>query len=135
MQIVQAAASSGLQEADLVGLQESDIRLGLQQGGYIRNVLVVTRPNKIKQAVEYVAWVHPSWMRGFYPLCTHRGRSMRAYKDSNLLFTHVREDWGYLGGITVRLGSDPKVAAFQAAVARRAARRLSALVGNEALLD
>ncbi len=135
LQRVQTAASPGLQEADLVGLQESDIRQGLQRGGYIRNTLVVSRPRKTKLALEYVLWVHPSWLRGFYPFCTHRGRSMRSYKDLNLLSMHLREDWGYRGAVTLRLHDDPKVAAFQAAAARRVARRLSALVGNEALLD
>ena len=135
LQIVQTAVSPGLQEADLVGLQESDIRQGLQRGGYIRNILVVSRPRGIKLALEYVLWVHPSWLRGFYPFCTHRGRSMRSYKDLNLLFAHLREDWRYGGAVTLRLHDDPRMAAFQAAAARRVARHLSALVGNEALLD
>ena len=135
LQTVQTAILPGLREADLVGLQESDIRLGLQRGGYIRNILVVSRPNKLKHAIEYVVWVHPSWMRGFYPFCTHRGRSMRSYKDPNLFFTHCRDDWGYRGGITIRLHNDPKVLAFQSAAATRAARRVADLLGNEALLD
>jgi len=135
LQSVQAVASSGLQEADLIGLQETDIRLGLKRKGHIRNVLVVSRPSKIKQGLEYVVWVHPSWMRGFYPFCTHRGRSMRSYKDPSLFFIHCRDDWGYRGGIIVRTHDDPKVLEFQSAAVTRATRKLADLVGNEALLD
>lgn len=135
MQTLQTAASPGLQEADLVGLQESDVRMGLQRGGYIRSILVVTRPTRNKQSIEHVVWVHPSWQKGYYPFCTHRGRSMRSYRDLDLLFTHCRDDWGYRGAITVRLHDDPKVAAFVDAAARRAARKVADLVGNEALLD
>lgn len=135
MQTVQIASSPGLQEADLVGLQESDIRLGLHRGGFIRNILVVSRPNRVKHATEYIVWLHPSWLRGFYPFCTHRGRSMRSYRDPRMFFKHCRDDWGYHGGITLRLHDDPKMLAFQSAAARRAARRVADLVGNEALLD
>ena len=135
MQTVQTAALSGLQEADLVGLQEADIRLGLQRGGSIRSIVVVTRPNKTKQSVEHVIWLHPSWQRGFLPFCTHRGRSMRSYKDLNLLDSHCRDNWRYCGGITIRLYNDAKVLAFHSAAARRSARRIADLIGNEALLD
>lgn len=134
-QIVQIAAPPGLQEANLVGLQEADIRLGLSRKGYIRNILVVSRPNRIKHALEYVVWVHPSWLRGFYPFCTHRGRSMRSYKDPGLFFTHCRDDWGYRGSIVVRTHDDPKVLEFQSIAVRRATRKVADLVGNEALLD
>lgn len=134
-QIAQITATPGLQEADLIGLQEADIRLGLKRKGYIRNVLVVSRPNKLKHALEYVVWVHPSWVRGFYPFCTHRGRSMRSYKDPSSFFVHCRDDWGYRGGIIVRTHDDPKILLLQAAAVRRASRRIAELVGNEALLD
>lgn len=133
--VVQPAATPGLQEADLIGLQEADIRFGLSRQGYIRNVLVVSRPNKIKHTLEYIVWVQPSWLPGFYPFCTHRGRSMRSYKDPSLFFSHCRDDWNYRGGITIRLHDDPKVLVFQAAAAKRATRKLANLVGNEALLD
>lgn len=125
----------GTQERGVVGLQESDIRLGLNNNGFIRNIVVVTRPAKAGRALEYVIWVHPSWLPGLYPFCSHRGRSMRAYKDLNLLFAHCREKWGYRAGITVRISDDPKVAELRDHAERRAARRLAALVGNEALLD
>jgi len=134
-QIAQITATPGLQEADLIGLQEADIRLGLKRKGYIRNVLVVSRPNKLKHALEYVVWVHPSWVRGFYPFCTHRGRSMRSYKDPSSFFVHCRDNWGYRGGIIVRTHDDPKILLLQAAAVRRASRRIAELVGNEALLD
>jgi len=133
--IAQITASTGLQEADLIGLQEADIRLGLKRKGYIRNVLVVSRPNKIRHVFEYVVWVHPSWVRGFYPFCTHRGRSMRSYKDPSLFFVHCRDDWGYRGGIIVRTHDDPKILLLQAAAVSRANRKIAELVGNEALLD
>ncbi len=135
MQTVEIAASPGLQEADLIGLQEVDIRCGIQRGGYIRNILVISRPHKIKNTIEYIVWIHPSWLRGFYPFCSHRGRSMRSYKDPSLFFIHCRDDWNYRGSITLRLYDDPKVLIFQSAAARRAARRVANLLGNEALLD
>lgn len=134
-QIAQGAAAPGLQEANLVGLQEADIRLGLKREGYIRNVLLVSRPNRIKHAIEYVVWVHPSWLRGFYPFCTHRGRSMRTYKDPGFFFAHCRDDWGYRGGIVVRTHDDPKVLDLHSVAVRRATRKVADLIGNEALLD
>lgn len=135
LKTVEVTASPGLQEANLVGLQESDVRMGLSRKGYIRNVIVANRPNRIKQALEYVVWVHPSWLRGFYPFCTHRGRSMRTYKDPGLFFVHCRDDWGYRGGIIVRTHDDPKVLLLQSIAARRAIQKVADLVGNEALLD
>lgn len=135
LQLGEIAAPRGLQEANLIGLQEADIRHGLSRKGYIRSVLVVSRYNKIKHTSEYIVWIHPSWLRGFYPFCTHRGRSMRSYRDPGLFFSHCRDDWNYRGVIAVRTHDDPKVLAFQAAAARRAAQKLVDLVGNEALLD
>lgn len=129
------ATSRGLQEADLVGLQESDIRLGLARKGYIRSIVVVSRFSRDKRTVEYIAWIHPSWLRGFYLFCTHRGRSMRSYKDPGLFFTHCRDDWGYRGSIVVRTHDDPKVLELQLAATRRVTRKVADLVGNEALLD
>lgn len=133
--LAKIATPPGLQEADLIGLQESDIRLGLARKGYIRNVIVVSRLSKLKRADEYVVWVHPSWLRGFYLFCTHRGRSMRSYKDPGLFFAHCRDDWGYRGSIVVRTHDDPKAMELQLAAARRVTRKVADLVGNEALLD
>jgi len=133
--LAKIATSRGLQEADLIGLQEADIRLGLARKGYIRNVIVVNRLNKVKRADEYVAWVHPSWLRGFYLFCTHRARSMRSYKDPGLFFAHCRDDWGYRGVIMVLTHDDPKVTELQLAATRRVTRKVADLVGNEALLD
>jgi len=133
--LAKIAIPRGLQEADLIGLQESDIRHGLNHKGYIRNIIVVSRLNRMKQAVEYIVWVHPSWLRGFYPFCTHRGRSMRSYKDPGLFFAHCRDDWDYRGGIVVRTHDDPKVMELQLAAARRVTRNVAELVGNKALLD
>lgn len=131
----QVAVAPGLPEANLIGLQESDIRLGLAQGGYIRSLLVVTRPGRLKGSPEHVLWVHPSWLKGFYPFCTHRGRSMRVYKDVDLLLSHCRSSWDYRGGITFRLHDDPKIQNFRDAVAQRATRLVADLLGNEAILD
>lgn len=135
MTSTQIAAAPGLQEANLIGLQECDIRHGLEQGGYIRSLVVVTRPGKSKGSPEHVVWVHPSWLKGFYPFCTHRGRSMRAYKDLDLLFSHCRTSWDYRGGITVRLHDDPKIREFQDTASQRATRLVADLLGNEAILD
>ncbi len=135
MQTLQAVAEPDLQTSDLVGLQEADIRLGLQRDGFIRSIIVVTRPNKIKKCLEHNLWLHPSWLRGFYAFCSHRGRSMRSYRDLDLLFAHCRDDWGYRGAIIVRLHDDPKVEQLRFAAAQLAARRVAELIGNEALLD
>jgi len=132
---LQIVAEPWAQEANLYGLQESDIKQGLQDGGFVRSVVVITRPNRFKKALEHVIWLHPSWLKGFYPFCTHRGRSMRSYKDLDLLVLHCRDNWNYRGGITVRLHNDPKVVTFQESARQRAARRIADLVGNEALLD
>ena len=135
MPTLQVVAETGTQEANLYGLQESDIKQGLQDGGFVRSIVVITRPNRFKKAVEHVVWLHPSWLKGFYPFCTHRGRSMRSYKDLDLLVSHCRDSWNYCGAITIRLHDDPKVVVFKKSAELRAARRIADLVGNEALLD
>lgn len=135
LQALQADAESDQQWGDPIGLQESDIRLGLQRDGFIRSIIVVTRPIRAKKSVEHVLWLHPSWLRGFHPFCSHRGRSIRSYKDLDLLYTHCRDEWGYCGAIVIRLHDDPKIERLRFAAAQFAARRMAQLVGNEALLD
>lgn len=135
LETLQAVADSDLHEGDLIELQEADIRLGLKRDGFIRSIIVVTRPTRAKKSVEHVLWIHPSWLRGFHPFCSHRGRSMRSYKDLDLLYAHCRDDWGYRGAVIIRLHDDPKIERLRFAAAQLAARRIAQLVGNEALLD
>ena len=94
------------------GLQEGEIRQALQEGGRIRNVLVVT--TGIGRAVEHLAYLRASWRRDFLPLRTWNDRTDRTYRDLDRLLTLIRVDFGFGGCVPVYLAGDPELARYKA---------------------
>lgn len=94
------------------GLQEGEIRQALQEGGRIRNVLVVTKG--IGRAVEHLAYLRASWRRDFLPLRTWNDRGDRTYRDLDRLLTLIRVDFGFAGCIPVYIAGDPELARYKA---------------------
>jgi hypothetical protein len=94
------------------GLQEGEIRLELQGGGYLRNVLIITKT--IGGAPEHLAYVRPSWRREFLPLRTWGDKEDRTYKDLDRLLALLRDDFGYYGFIGLYMDGDPDLARYRA---------------------
>ncbi|KAA0577905.1 hypothetical protein FZ983_20210 [Azospirillum sp. B21] len=93
------------------GLQEGEIRQALQEGGRIRNVLVVTKG--IGRAVEHLAYLRASWRRDFLPLRTWNDRGDRTYRDLDRLLTLIRVEFGFAGCIPVYIAGDPELARYK----------------------
>ncbi|SCX35843.1 hypothetical protein [Agrobacterium rosae] len=94
------------------GLQEREIRQCLQDGGHLRNVLIVTKT--IKDGTEHLAYVRPSWRREFLPLRTWGDREDRTYRDLDRLLMLLRDDFGYQGFIGLYLDGDADLARYRA---------------------
>jgi hypothetical protein len=89
------------------GIEEADLRSGLAEGGELRAVVIICR--KDPEALEHIAWLRTSWLRGFHVLHTFRGRSVRTNRNLKLLLALIREEWGFKGPITLRLEDDPEL--------------------------
>lgn len=94
------------------GLQEGEIRQALQEGGHIRNVLIVSKC--IGGVVEHLAYLRASWRRDFLPLRTWNDRGDRTYRDLDRLLTLIRADFGFCGCIPVYIAGDPDLARYKA---------------------
>ncbi|WFU74864.1 hypothetical protein [Bradyrhizobium sp. CB2312] len=94
------------------GLQEGEIRQELQNGGHLRNVLIVTKI--VDGTVEHLAYVRPSWRREFLPLRTWGDKDDRTYKDLDRLLVLLRDDFGYRGFVGLYLDGDPDLARYRA---------------------
>lgn len=94
------------------GLYEGEIKECLQSGGRLRNVLVVSR--LVKGQVEYLAFIRPSWRRGFLPLRTWGDKADRTYRDLDRLLTLLREDFQYSRVIPLYQANDPDLPRYRA---------------------
>ena len=94
------------------GLQEGEIRQELQNGGHLRNVLIITRT--IEGSPEHLAYVRPSWRREFLPLRIWGDKEDRTYRDLDRLLVLLRDDFGYRGFIGLYLEGDPDLARYRA---------------------
>ncbi len=93
------------------GIQESDIRLALQQGGRIDGVFVVERHGG--DAYRYAVYIRPSWRRRFFILRTFRDRGDREFRDPRLLLRHLQEQFGYNGPVTIYRAGHVALARFR----------------------
>ncbi|MDH0699712.1 MULTISPECIES: hypothetical protein [unclassified Agrobacterium] len=93
------------------GLQEGEIREELQNGGHLRNVLIITKT--IGDAAEHLAYIRPSWRREFLPLRTWADKDDRTYRDLNRLLALLRDDFGYYGFIGLYMDGDPDLARYR----------------------
>jgi hypothetical protein len=93
------------------GVPEGEIKQELQTGGYLRNVLIITK--LINGVTEHLAYVRPSWRREFLPLRTWGDKGDRTYKDLDRLLLLLRDDFGYRGFIGLYLEGDPELARYR----------------------
>lgn len=98
------------------GLEESDIRSGLAEGGRLLGVFIVERP--LRGGPGYIAYLRTSWKRGFRGLRTYRARSDRVYRDLDRLVRLIRDEFNYGGPITVSVAGAPELRRFRALLPR-----------------
>jgi hypothetical protein len=94
------------------GLQEGEIKQAIEDGGYVRNVLVVSKC--VGKFVEHLAYIRPSWRRDFLPLRTWGDKDDRTYRDLDRLLMLIRVDFRYRGCIPVYITGDPELARYKA---------------------
>ena len=95
------------------GLQEGEIKQAIEEGGYIRNVLVVSKI--VGKHTEHLAYIRPSWRRDFLPLRTWQDRGDRTYRDLDRLLTLIRVDFGYSGVVPLYVAGDSDLARYKTA--------------------
>jgi hypothetical protein len=111
--VVFAPWAINLREQPLAkGLQEGEIKQELQNGGHLRNVLIITKT--IEGMAEHLAYVRPSWRREFLPLRTWGDKEDRTYKDLDRLLVLLRDDFGYRGFIGLYMDGDPDLVRYRA---------------------
>jgi hypothetical protein len=94
------------------GLAEGEIKKCISEGGRLRNVLVVS--SSAEPNAEHLAYVRPSWRRGFLPLRTWGDKEDRTYRDLDRLLVLIRQDFGYRGVIPVYVAGDPDMPRYRA---------------------
>lgn len=109
-----ASGEAGDAERGLAkGLQEGEIKQAVQEGGHLRNVLVVSKC--VGKYVEHLAYIRPSWRRDFLPLRTWQDKGDRTYRDLDRLLTLIRVDFGYRGVVPIYIVGDPELARYKSA--------------------
>jgi hypothetical protein len=99
------------------GLQETEIREGLKEGGRILGLFVVERPASPEDPVEFVVYVRPSWTRGYRILRTWRDKDDRAFRDFDRMLPLLR-DLGYDGPVTVYKAGCVELSKFRGVLVR-----------------
>ena len=93
------------------GLQEGEIRQGISEGGYVRNVLVVSKC--VGPHTEHLAYIRTSWQRDYLPLRTWQDKGDRTYRDLDRLLTLLWSDFGFRGAIPLYLAGDPELQRYR----------------------
>ncbi|WP_140883951.1 hypothetical protein [Muricoccus nepalensis] len=96
VQLVHQSHHSPKVDAETPTIKEAEIVSQLEQGGHIREVIVLSRDES-----EYAVFVLPSWGSGFRQVRTYRGLSVKVYKDFRRLGSYIRTSCQYAGSITV----------------------------------
>ena len=94
------------------GLQEGEIRKGIQQGGRVRNVVIASKC--VGLHTEHLAYLHASWRRLLLPLRVWNDSGDRTYRDLDRLLALIRAEFGFRGIITLYITGDPKLARYKA---------------------
>ena len=94
------------------GLVEGQIKQCIAEGGRIRNVLVVS--SSAEPDAEHLAYIRPSWKRGFLPLRTWGDKDNRTYRDLDRLLVLIRQDFGYRGVIPLYVAGDGDLPRYRA---------------------
>jgi hypothetical protein len=95
-----------------IGLQEGEIKQGVENGGHVRNVLVVSKC--VGKHVEHLAYIRLSWKRDFLPLRIWGDKSDRTYRDLDRLLMLIRTDFRYLGVIPIYIAGHSELARYKA---------------------
>lgn len=90
-------------------MAEADLRAGMDAGGRIERVVVVTRPDAAGLP-EHVPYVLPSWCRGYVAISLFRGPGVRAWRDLNRLLRYLRDDMRYVLPVSVHEAGCPRLA-------------------------
>lgn len=97
------------------GLQEAELRAGLQEGGQVQGFIVVSRGDG--DAVEYAIYVRTSWTRGYRILRTWRDKADRTFRSLDKLFK-LPPTFGYYAPITVYRQGCVELQKFRGVLAR-----------------
>ena len=97
------------------GLVEGEIKGRIAEGGRLRNVIVVS--SSAEPDAEHLAFIRPSWKRGFLPLRTWGDKEDRTYRDLDRLLVLIRQDFGYCGVVPVYVHGDPDIPRYCALAA------------------
>ena len=98
-------------DPDKPTIKEMEIVGQIERGGYIRDVVVLSRDES-----EYTVFVSPSWGSGLRQVLTYRGRSVKLYKDFRRLGSYVRTTCRYDGSISVMPVESSRAEKLRAAV-------------------
>ncbi|WP_151990612.1 hypothetical protein [Sphingomonas aurantiaca] len=94
------------------GLTEGEIKSCIVEGGRLRNVLVVS--SSADPDAEHLAYIRPSWKRGFLPLRTWGDKENRTYRDLDRLLVLIRQDFSYRGVVPLYVQGDPDMPRYSA---------------------
>ncbi len=95
----------------LISVQEKDIRTALATGGSVRGCFFVAR--RIEGHYEFLAYIRPSWYKAYLPMRTWLGKADRTYKDVGRLLQLVRDDFGFVGVVSIYVAGSPELARFK----------------------
>lgn len=115
------------------GLQETELRSGLKDGGAIQGLLVVARGDG--EAVEYVIYIRTTWTRGYRILRTWRDKDDRTFRSMDRLLK-LPELFGYHLPITIYRQGCAELQKFRGVLASDGGAKGSALaeaVGSDDL--
>jgi hypothetical protein len=88
-----------------------DIKHSLAEGGKILGIFIVSR--RTADGVGHVAYFRTDFGRGFLPFRSFRGKSDRVYKSVDSLLGLIRDDFGYMGEISIFLAGDKALRRFK----------------------
>jgi len=97
------------------GLQEAELRAGIQDGGHVRGLVVVARGDG--DAAEYAIYIRTSWTRGYRILRTWRDKDDRTFRSLDKLFK-LPPTFGYHAPITVYQQGCVELQKFRGVLAR-----------------
>ncbi len=90
-------------------LAEADLRAGVDAGGRIERVVVITRRDDAGLP-EHVPYFLPSWCRGYVAISLFRGPGVRTWRDLDRLLRYLRGDMGYALPVSVYEAGCPRLA-------------------------
>lgn len=95
----------------ITSLQERDIRNGLQEGGTIRGVFLVARPQV--EGYEFMPYIRPSWNKRYLPLRLYEDRGDKSYRNAGRFLQLLRQDFGFKGSVLIHEARAPELARFK----------------------